>query len=47
MNINVETIPVGGEYKTNCYLLENTDTKELIVIDPGSEAELIVGAIGD
>ncbi|HPJ03667.1 MAG TPA: MBL fold metallo-hydrolase [Candidatus Limiplasma sp.] len=47
MKVNVETIHVGGEYKTNCYLLENTETKELILIDPGSQAELILEAIGE
>ena len=47
MKLNVETVHVGGEYKTNCYLLENTETKELILIDPGSQAELILEAIGE
>ena len=47
MNIHVETLPVGDEFKTNCYLLENTDTKELIIIDPGADAELIINAVGN
>lgn len=47
MNIHVETLPVGDEFKTNCYLLENTDTMELIIIDPGADAELIINAVGN
>lgn len=47
MKIHVETIPVGGEYKTNCYLAENSDTKELLIVDPGADAELIIGAVGN
>jgi hydroxyacylglutathione hydrolase len=46
MNIIVETIPVGGDYKTNCYLAENADTKELVIVDPGSEAGKIIGIVG-
>ncbi len=46
MNVSVETIPVGGEFKTNCYLLENTDTKEVLIIDPGADAELIMQTVG-
>ena len=47
MKINVETVPVGGDYKTNCYLVENDETKQLVIIDPGSQAELILKAIGE
>lgn len=47
MRIDIETVPVGGEYPTNCYLVENTDTHELIIIDPGLEAERIIAAVGD
>jgi hydroxyacylglutathione hydrolase len=46
MNIIVETIPVGGDYKTNCYLAVNADTKELVIVDPGSEAGKIIGIVG-
>ena len=46
MNIHVETIPVGDEFTTNCYLAENTDTKELVILDPGADAEKIIAAVG-
>ena len=47
MNIHVETIPVGSEFTTNCYLAENSDTKELVILDPGADAEKIIAAIGE
>lgn len=43
--INVECLPVG-EMQTNCYLVENTETKELIIADPGADAELIIQRVG-
>lgn len=43
--INVECLPVG-EMQTNCYLVENTETKELIIADPGADAELIIRRVG-
>lgn len=43
--INVQCIHVG-EYDMNCYLVENTDTQELFIVDPGAEGEKIIRAIG-
>jgi hydroxyacylglutathione hydrolase len=47
MRIDIQTIPVGGDYPTNCYLAENTDTHELIIVDPGLEAGRIIAAVGE
>jgi len=33
---------VVGEYQTNCYILGNDETKSAWIIDPGSDAELII-----
>ena len=44
--IQIETM-VLGMVSTNCYLAMNRDTKELLVIDPGAEAERIFAAIGE
>lgn len=40
--MNIKTIPVG-ELQANCYLLERND--EIIIIDPGDEAEKIEAEI--
>jgi len=34
-----------GALQTNCYILGCPETREALVIDPGAEAELIVGAL--
>ena len=34
-----------GPVMTNCYLLVNEDTKELVIVDPGGEAELVISRI--
>ncbi len=47
MHINVETIPVGDNYPTNCYFAINEDTGELVIVDPGLEAERIIAAVGN
>ena len=47
MKINVETIPVGDNYPTNCYFAENTETGEMVIVDPGLEAERIIAAVGN
>ncbi len=47
MKINVETLCLGGTYEMNCYLAENTETRELIIVDPGAEAGRIIEAVGE
>lgn len=44
--IKVDTVCVGP-VETNCYLVENEETSELLIIDPGDEAARIILAIGD
>lgn len=34
-----------GQIMTNCYLMCNTDTKELLIVDPGDEADRIARKI--
>ena len=34
-----------GPIVTNCYLIQNTDTREIIVVDPGDSAETITRAV--
>lgn len=46
MAILVETLRVG-EYQMNCYLVENTATQELVIVDPGADAERIAVAVGN
>lgn len=46
MKIKVETLHVGS-YDMNCYLAENTETHELLVVDPGADAERIIAATGN
>jgi hydroxyacylglutathione hydrolase len=46
MKIQIETFPVGDSFEVNCYLAENTDTQELVIVDPGAEAQKIIGAVG-
>lgn len=35
-----------GPLGSNCYLLQNTETKEIAIVDPGEEPEVILGAAG-
>jgi glyoxylase-like metal-dependent hydrolase (beta-lactamase superfamily II) len=42
----VECIHVG-EYATNCYLVENEAIRELLIVDPGAEAQRIIQAVAD
>ena len=46
MTIRVETLHVG-EFSMNCYLVENTDTQELVIVDPGADAARIFVAVGN
>ena len=46
MAIKVTTFPVGL-YQCNCSIIYCEETLEAIVIDPGSEAELILKKIED
>jgi hydroxyacylglutathione hydrolase len=45
MRINVETLHVGT-YDMNCYLAENTENHELVIVDPGADADQIIEAVG-
>lgn len=42
--VKVETLPVG-ELQVNCYLLENSATGEVVVVDPGEEDPRIFQAL--
>ena len=46
MSVRVETLHVG-EYRMNCYLVENTDTREIVIVDPGADAPRIQVAVGN
>ena len=37
---------VVGEIAVNCYIIENTETKECLIVDPGAEAERIIACVG-
>ena len=45
MSIRVETLHVG-EYSMNCYLVENTDTREVVLVDPGADGRRIIADVG-
>ena len=44
--ISVERLIVG-EIGVNCYIVENTETKQCFVVDPGADANRIRARIGD
>ncbi|NLV57414.1 MAG: MBL fold metallo-hydrolase [Clostridiales bacterium] len=44
--ISVRTVPVG-DIQANCYLVENTSTREALIVDPGDEADRIIAAVGN
>lgn len=37
---------VVGEIAVNCYIVENTETQEVFIVDPGAEAERIIQRVG-
>lgn len=43
--MRIETLPVG-DLGTNCYLVSQEESNEVLVIDPGADAEKILSAIG-
>ncbi|MEG0901974.1 MAG: MBL fold metallo-hydrolase, partial [Clostridia bacterium] len=43
--LSVETVIVG-EMQVNCYLVENKEKQELLIVDPGAEGERIIAAVG-
>ena len=45
MSIRVETLHVG-EYMMNCYIVENTDTHQVVIVDPGADGRRIIDAVG-
>jgi hydroxyacylglutathione hydrolase len=42
----VETLRVG-EFQMNCYLVENTDNRQVVIVDPGADAPRIIADIAD
>ncbi len=44
--IAVERFAVG-ELAVNCYIVENTETHECLIVDPGAEAQRIIQRVGD
>ena len=38
---------VVGPIETNCYLIQNTETKEILVVDPGDSPAAIVRAVSE
>lgn len=46
MPVMVETLRVG-EFQMNCYLVENTDNRQVVIVDPGADAPRIIADIAD
>lgn len=44
--VKLERLSVG-EMGVNCYILENPETRQCLVVDPGDEAERILAQVGD
>ena len=36
-----------GPIQTNCYFMENTETKELLIVDPGDQADVLMRKIDE
>lgn len=43
--IKVERVTVG-EFAVNCYIVQNEETGECVIVDPGAQAQRIIGAVG-
>ena len=43
-NLEIKTLQVG-QLQTNCYLVINKKTREVFILDPGDDAELIISYI--
>lgn len=43
--VKVDCLPVG-EMGVNCYILENTGTRQCLIVDPGDEAARIIARVG-
>lgn len=46
MRIAVERLVVG-ELAVNCYIVENMETHEVFLVDPGAQADKIIRQVGD
>ena len=44
--IAVECLAVGA-MAVNCYIVENTETRECFIVDPGDEAQRIIQKAGE
>ncbi len=44
MPVRVETLHVG-EYSMNCYIVENLDTRRVVIVDPGADAPRIIADV--
>lgn len=38
---------VVGDGQTNCYLVENRDTEEVLIVDPGAQGAAVMEAVGN
>ncbi len=44
--VQVDCLPVG-EMGVNCYIVENMETRQCLIVDPGDEGKRIVRCVGD
>lgn len=44
--MKIKVIPVGS-YEANCYVLMEASSKEIVIIDPGAEPNIIINEIND
>lgn len=45
-SLSVQCLPLG-EYQVNCYLVENPETRQLFIVDPGADGGAIIRAVGN